>query len=125
MSLLQASGLLLLLSKEYLSAREAHQSLTVYRQVLVAANAISAERGPTNTVLGGNFSLSSDERSRLLKLRRASDASLAKIMQVSPDLDANKLINTYVALLEARRLVDYQLSVPFEKEEHRRFEICN
>ncbi len=53
LSLVLAVALLVIHGRNYQTARQSFEALRLYRQVLIAANTISAERGPTNAMLGG------------------------------------------------------------------------
>lgn len=58
--------------------------LTWYRQVLVTANVLSAERGPSNAVLGEDPSVDSPSRKRLAEFRRKSDEALNALVPANP-----------------------------------------
>ena len=52
LSLALALGLITILGSDYVRASRNLEALTLYRKVLTAANRLSAERGPMNSVLG-------------------------------------------------------------------------
>jgi diguanylate cyclase (GGDEF)-like protein len=117
LSLALALVLLVTIANHYLHAKRSHETLQLYREVLLAANVISAERGPTNAMLGGNFLPSSDIGQRLAAFRANSDAALMRIAQLDPVTGKNELLKTRSELADARLKVDAQLALPFEDRE--------
>ncbi|WP_162939748.1 GGDEF domain-containing protein [Neorhizobium sp. NCHU2750] len=113
LSLALAAALLITIASHYLHAKRSHQALRLYREVLIAANVISAERGPTNTMLGGDFAPSSEVAQRLIKFRANSNESLQRITQLDPEKGKNELLRTKTELAEARLKVDRLLARPF------------
>lgn len=117
LSLALAAVLLVTIASHYLHAKRSHETLLLYREVLIAANVISAERGPTNAMLGGDFPSISDVAQRLVKFRTNSDEALTRISLLDPDKGRSELLRTKAELVEARLKVDRLLAVPFEKRE--------
>ncbi|TCR61132.1 diguanylate cyclase [Bosea sp. BK604] len=91
--------------------RASLSKLMAFRQVMNAANQISAERGPTNAVLGQEPSSDSPSRRRLRDFRANTDAALERVA-ASPTLQprAEQLRRT---LARARQQVDGLTAVPF------------
>lgn len=93
---------------DYRRARQNLRGLESYRLILDAANLLSAERGPSNSVLGDTGVTHGALRERLNAFRARSDASLAQLVGVPPDL----LKPVRAQLLEGRREVDRVASIP-------------
>ncbi|RDK10400.1 GGDEF domain-containing protein [Cupriavidus lacunae] len=69
---------------DFAAARQNLYDISAYREVLDAANALSAERGPANSVLGEPPSPRSTARERLQVFRARSDAALARLSAPPP-----------------------------------------
>lgn len=98
---------------DYRRARQNLRELESYRLILDAANLLSAERGPSNSVLGDAGAAHGLLRDRLTAFRARSDASLDLLSApagagVPPDL----LKPVRAQLLEGRREVDRVASIP-------------
>lgn len=78
-SLMLSISLILIFHNSYSRADRNLHLLSLYKQVLVAANRISAERGPMNSVLGEEPSADSPSRRKLAEFRTVADASLNAI----------------------------------------------
>ncbi len=92
------------------ASRDNLSKLQAFRLALDAANRLTAERGPTNSVLGEEPSLDSPSRLRLIAFRVETDAALARISataQLKPSMDA---LGQTLAL--ARQQVDALASRP-------------
>lgn len=99
--------------EDYRRARQNLRELESYRLILDAANLLSAERGPSNSVLGDAGATHGVLRDRLTAFRARSDASLDLLSApagagVPPDL----LKPVRAQLLEGRREVDRVASIP-------------
>jgi hypothetical protein len=94
-----------------------------FRLVLDAANRLSAERGPSNTVMGSADPLTPDVTQRLIQFRAASDAALAAAAAPqTPDPGSlnhptplRLLEQTGVDLKRARMDVDRVAAMPFDQ----------
>lgn len=94
--------------------------LNVYRQVLMAVNVVSAERGPSNAVLGEEPSLDSPSRKRLQEFRRRSDAALDALVPsepveaaaISAMVSPDAVHNVRIRLTIARAAVDALAAKP-------------
>ncbi|WP_354674211.1 GGDEF domain-containing protein [Cupriavidus alkaliphilus] len=69
---------------DFAAARQNLYDISAYRDVLDAANTLSAERGPANSVLGEPPSPHSAARARLQVFRARSDAALARLSAPPP-----------------------------------------
>ncbi|NOV22656.1 GGDEF domain-containing protein [Cupriavidus necator] len=69
---------------DFAAARQNLYDISAYRDVLDTANALSAERGPANSVLGEPPSPHSAARARLQAFRARSDAALARMAAPPP-----------------------------------------
>jgi diguanylate cyclase (GGDEF)-like protein len=69
---------------DFATARQNLYDISAYREVLDAANALSAERGPANSVLGEPPSPHSPARERLHAFRARSDATLTRLAMRPP-----------------------------------------
>ncbi|UDM53032.1 diguanylate cyclase [Cupriavidus sp. MP-37] len=69
---------------DFAAARQNLYDISAYRDVLDAANTLSAERGPANSVLGEPPSPHSAARERLQAFRARSDAALARLSAPTP-----------------------------------------
>ncbi len=112
LSLALALGLISILGSDYLRASRNLEALTLYRKVLTAANRLSAERGPMNSVLGEEPAPDTPARRKLAEFRALSDHALAAI---DPDADhghtprlvtRDRLEAVHMRLAEARRAAD-------------------
>lgn len=96
---------------DYRRARQNLSGLESYRLILDAANLLSAERGPSNSVLGDAGVTHGALRERLTAFRAKSDAILDRLSAragVSPEM----LAPTRMQLLEGRRQVDRVAAMP-------------
>ncbi len=96
---------------DYRRARQNLSGLESYRLILDAANLLSAERGPSNSVLGDAGVTHGALRERLTAFRAKSDAILDRLSAragVSPEM----LAPTRMQLLEGRRQVDHVAAMP-------------
>ncbi|MBN8943354.1 MAG: GGDEF domain-containing protein [Rhizobiales bacterium] len=78
-TIILAAGLLLRTYDDFITARRNLHDLSDYRLLLDAANLLSAERGPSNDVLGEPPTIGSAARERLARFRGASDAALERL----------------------------------------------
>lgn len=69
---------------DFAAARQNLYDISAYRDLLDAANTLSAERGPANSVLGEPPSPHSAARERLQAFRARSDAALARLSSPPP-----------------------------------------
>lgn len=95
----------------FLSARHDAAGVERFRQVLETANDISAERAPSNIVMGGETALL---RSRLQAARARTDRALAREAGIVP---AKPLQETATLLGRARALVDQVAAQPVPRRE--------
>ena len=79
LSLVLALGLIAILGGDHARAERNFEALTAYRKVLTAANQLSAERGPMNSVLGEDPAPDTPARRKLAEFRALSDRALAEI----------------------------------------------
>ncbi|MGN8021049.1 GGDEF domain-containing protein [Phyllobacterium sp. 22229] len=94
-----------------------------FRLVLDAANRLSAERGPSNTIMGSPGAPAGDVVQRLAQFRAASDAALAAVATPQtrdPEAVAHptplRLIEqTGIELKRARMDVDRVAAIPFDQ----------
>ena len=98
---------------DYRRAGHNLRGLESYRLILAAANLLSAERGPTNSVLGDSGVTHGELRERLTAFRARSDTILDQLSArsgagVPPEL----LAPVRAQLLEGRREVDRVASIP-------------
>lgn len=117
LSLALALGLISILGGDYLRASRNLEALTLYRQILTAANRLSAERGPMNSVLGEEPAPDTPARRKLAEFRALSDRALAEIDPAASEatrplpardgLDAVRL-----RLAEARHAADLVSALP-------------
>ncbi|WP_199885262.1 GGDEF domain-containing protein [Pseudomonas bohemica] len=116
LSLFLACILLSTIGADYRRAKLSYENLKFYQSVIAAANAVSAERGPTNTLLGGNFLSSSDAWARLQTFRNASDEKLETVIQISKpitQITSTPILNSKSELQKARNAVDKELAIDF------------
>lgn len=85
--------------------------LVAFRLVMNAANRISAERGPTNSVLGEKPAPDSTSRRRLGGFRAASDAALAEVATIASL--SGEVARLAQILERARQKVDALAARPF------------
>lgn len=94
-----------------------------FRLVLDAANRLSAERGPSNTVMGSADPLTPDVTQRLIQFRAASDAALAAAAApqtpepgtLNHPIPLRLLEQTGADLKRARMDVDRVAATPFDQ----------
>lgn len=118
LSLGLACLVLILVGNDYRRAKQSYESLRLYQQVLAAANAISAERGPTNTLLGGDFADTSDAWKRLYSFRLSTNVQLAAVLKASVLTgysSEQEVTQTRAVLDQARKVVDRELSRVFDE----------
>ncbi|MBD1589280.1 GGDEF domain-containing protein [Pseudomonas typographi] len=116
LAFLMAFLLITFIGNEYRLAKRNYENLQLYQDVLLAANAISAERGPTNTMLGGDYSPTSETAQRLLASRLSTDKAITEMAEALVAIDFGskvEVITTNRELAKARILVDRELSSPF------------
>lgn len=110
----------------YGRADDAAHSLQALRVVLLTMEKISAERGPTNAVLGEDLPIPAERQAALAHARAASDAHLAQLLDVlrpkhcplcNVDTDATR--RTQARLAAARANVDSLLAQPLGSRESR------
>ncbi len=98
---------------DYRHARQNLRGLESYRLILDAANLMSAERGPSNSVLGDGGAMQATLRERLTASRIRTDASLDKLSAPNgADVPPDMLKPVRAQLLEGRREVDRIASIP-------------
>lgn len=85
--------------------------LMAFQLVMTAASRISAERGPTNAVLGEEPSRDSPSRRRLREFRSNSDAALAQVATFGSLQPHVEQVQRRLAV--ARQQVDGLIAVPF------------
>ena len=68
--------------------------LAYYRLVLETANLLSAERGPTNSILGEEPAIDSPSRRKLARYRSASDAALGRLAAPPPEIGVDQTVST-------------------------------
>jgi diguanylate cyclase (GGDEF)-like protein len=101
---------------DYRRARQNLRGLESYRIILSAANLLSAERGPSNSVLGDAGVTHGALRERLAAFRARSDAILDQVSAPSgAGVPADLLKPVRAQLLEARREVDRVAATPRER----------
>lgn len=91
--------------------RASLSKLMAFRLVMNAANQISAERGPTNSVLGEEPGQDSPSRQRLRAFRANSDAALARVAELASLRQQAEQVRNALAL--ARQQADGLMAVPF------------
>jgi diguanylate cyclase (GGDEF)-like protein len=69
---------------DFAAARQNLYDISEYRVLLDAANVLSAERGPANSVLGEAPAENSSARDKLRQFRARSDAALARLLVPPP-----------------------------------------
>lgn len=118
LSLMLALGLIAILGSDHVRASRNVEALTAYRQVLAAANRLSAERGPMNSVLGEEPAPDTPAHRRLAEFRELSDRALAEVAlqaagAAGRDLVADdRLAGVRLRLAEARRAADRLAALP-------------
>jgi diguanylate cyclase (GGDEF)-like protein len=101
---------------DYRRARQNLRGLESYRIILSAANLLSAERGPSNSVLGDADVTHGALRERLAAFRARSDAILDQLSAPSgAGVPADLLKPVRAQLLEARQEVDRVAAIPRER----------
>lgn len=95
---------------DYRRANQNLHELESYRLILDAANQLSAERGPSNSVLGDSGPTHSLLRDRLEAFRARSDASLERL--ASAGVPVEMLAATRAQLQKGRQDVDRLAAVP-------------
>jgi diguanylate cyclase (GGDEF)-like protein len=101
---------------DYRRARQNLRGLESYRLILDAANLLSAERGPSNSVLGDTGVTHGALRERLTAFRLRSDTILDQLSaQAGAGVPADLLKPVRAQLLEARQEVDRVAAIPRER----------
>ena len=95
---------------DYRRARQNLRELENYRLILDAANLLSAERGPSNSVLGDAGATHDLLRDRLMAYRERSDAILDQLAAVG--VPADMLASTRTQLSKGRQEVDRVAAIP-------------
>lgn len=98
---------------DYRRARENLHELETYRLILDTANLLSAERGPSNSVLGDTGDARDLLRARLTSFRARSDASLEQLVAIG--VPADLLAATKAQLQKGRQEVDRVSAIPRAK----------
>ena len=103
----------------YGRADDAARSFQALRAVLLTMEKVSAERGPTNGVLGEDLPLPAERTAALQRMRAASDERLAALLNaLQPDhcpdciADANAARQAQADLSRARQNVDNLVALP-------------
>lgn len=98
---------------DYRRARQNLRGLESYRLILDAANLVSAERGPSNSLLGDGGMTNAILNERLAAFRARTDTSLDKLSAPSgAGVPQALLIPVRAQLLEGRREVDRVAAIP-------------
>jgi len=103
------------IANNYWQARKNLHSLTLYQQILTAGNRISAERGPSNSVLGENLNADAmAAHERLESFRNKTDAALHDILLNVDDygVDAGVITRLQDQLAAARKRTDRVAALP-------------
>ncbi len=104
---------------DYKFARHNLREIENYRLILDAANILSAERGPSNSVLGADILVDGPLRARLAQFRARSDAALDRLSAASGErttITPARLVKPVREQLAfARREVDRLASIPREQ----------
>lgn len=95
---------------DYRRARQNLRELENYRLILDAANLLSAERGPSNSVLGDAGATHDLLRDRLTAYRERSDAILDQL--AAAGVPADMLASTRAQLSKGRQEVDRVAAIP-------------
>lgn len=95
---------------DYRRANENLRGLESYRLILDAANLLSAERGPSNSLLGDSGASQGSLRDRLTAFRARSDASLDRLR--AADVPAEMVDATRAQLQKGRQDVDRVAAIP-------------
>lgn len=108
----------------YGRADAAAHSLEALRVVLLTMEKISAERGPTNGVLGEDLPIPAERQAALLRARATSDAHLAQLLDVLRpehcrlcDADTDAARGARASLAAARANVDRLIALPLRARE--------
>jgi diguanylate cyclase (GGDEF)-like protein len=108
----------------YGRADAAAHSLQALRVVLLTMEKISAERGPTNGVLGEDLPIPAERQAALLRARATSDAHLAQLLDVLRpenchlcDADTDAVRGARASLAAARANVDRLIALPLRARE--------
>lgn len=111
-----AAGVIMRSVQDYHRARQNLRGLENYRLILVAANLLSAERGPSNSLLGDSGTDRDMLRERLALFRARTDAGLDRLSVPGVSNVSPELLDTVKAQLqEGRRNVDRVASMPRER----------
>jgi len=103
------------IANNYWQAQKNLRSLTLYQQILTAGNRISAERGPSNSVLGEHLNADAKgAHERLESFRHRTDAALHDILLNVEDygVDAGAIMRLQNKLATARKLIDRLAALP-------------
>lgn len=96
---------------DYRHARQNLRGLESFRLILDTANLLSAERGPSNSVLGATAEEHGALRERLTAFRARSDAILDQL-SASAGVPAELLVPTKAQLRKGRQEVDRVAAIP-------------
>ena len=103
----------------YRGAKDALRHFTAFKAAIQAISDITAERGPTNGLLGDDLPLPAIDMARLVEARRRSDARMEHLLQTLQELDCGgcafelaKAIATETDLAAARKEVDNLIAMP-------------
>ena len=111
-----AAGVIMRSVEDYHRANQNLRGLESYRLILLAANLLSAERGPANSLLGDSGADREMLRERLAMFRARADASLDRLAAPSgPSVPADLLKAVKAQLLEGRQNVDRVAAMPRER----------
>ncbi len=77
----------------YFGAKDALRHFTAYKAAIESIGDLSAERGPTNSVLGAELPITAMARTRLDEARHRSDVRLEELIQTLQDLDCPRCAN--------------------------------
>ena len=113
---LLAAGVIMRSVEDYHRARQNLRGLESYRLILLAANLLSAERGPANSLLGDSGADREMLRERLAMFRARTDTSLERLSAPGgSNVPADLLKAVKDRLLEGRRNVDHVAAIPRER----------
>ncbi|TKC81341.1 diguanylate cyclase [Trinickia terrae] len=103
----------------YRAASEAMRSFAAFREALLAMEKVSAERGPTNGVLGENVPIPPQRAALLANYRHTSDQQIARLLDKlaldrSPACAENTdmIVKLQSDLASARKNIDHLTTLP-------------
>lgn len=110
----------------YMVADDALYAFQTYRAGLLAIESVSAERGPTNSVLGENLPIPEARRASLLRARGESDARIEKLLEMLQSsrcpgcaTELARIENARAELTGARANVDQLIGLPLAQRRER------